>query len=168
MIFITNTLISYIQAGLASRIKSISELDSAIMLPTVILVVAYFISNMLPNTSSILTNILACIPILSMYILPTAYMLNKVSIIVITISFAVLLITLVIVYKVVSSKFKNNLLDLGKKKLEKEDEEVDTREEFVAEGEDDIVEDSFDDDEAPESVDDIIEGLFGKSGEEEE
>lgn len=124
MIFITNTLISYIQAGLASRIKSISELDSAIMLPTVILVVAYFISNMLPNTSSILTNILACIPILSMYILPTAYMLNKVSIIVITISFAVLLITLVIVYKVVSSKFKNNLLDLGKKKLEKEDEEV--------------------------------------------
>ena len=53
-------------------------------------------------------------------------------------------------------------------KEEKEDEEVDTHEEFVAEGEDDIVEDSFDDDEAPESVDDIIEGLFGKSGEEEE
>ena len=51
---------------------------------------------------------------------------------------------------------------------EKEDEEADTHEEFVAEGEDDIVEDSFDDDEAPESVDDIIEGLFGKSGEEEE
>ena len=53
-------------------------------------------------------------------------------------------------------------------KEEKEDEEADTHEEFVAEGEDDIVEDSFDDDEAPESVDDIIEGLFGKSGEEEE
>ena len=53
-------------------------------------------------------------------------------------------------------------------KEEKEDKEVDTHEEFVAEGEDDIVEDSFDDDEAPESVDDIIEGLFGKSGEEEE
>ena len=47
-------------------------------------------------------------------------------------------------------------------KEEKEDKEVDTHEEFVAEGEDDIVEDSFDDDEAPESVDDIIEGLFGK------
>ena len=53
-------------------------------------------------------------------------------------------------------------------KKKKEDKEVDTHEEFVAEGEDDIVEDSFDDDEAPESVDDIIEGLFGKSGEEEE
>ena len=53
-------------------------------------------------------------------------------------------------------------------KEEKEDKEVDTHEEFVAEGEDGIVEDSFDDDEAPESVDDIIEGLFGKSGEEEE
>ena len=59
-----------------------------------------------------------------------------------------------------------NMICEGKE--EKEDEEVDTHEEFVAEGEDDIVEDSFDDDEAPESVDDIIEGLFGKSGEEEE
>lgn len=124
MIFITNTIISYIQAGLASRIKSISELDSAIMLPTVILVVAYFISNMLPNTNNVLTNILSCIPILSMYVLPTAYMLNKVSLIGITVSFAILLITLVIVYKIVSGKFKNNLLDLGKKKPEKEDEKL--------------------------------------------
>ncbi len=127
MIFITNTMISYIQAGLASRIKSISELDSAIMLPTVILVVAYFISNMLPNANSILTSILSCIPILSMYILPTAYMLNKASMIVIIISFAILLITLTVVYKVVSGKFKNNILDLGKKKQEKEDEKTTIR-----------------------------------------
>lgn len=127
MIFITNTLISYIQAGLASKIKSISELDNAIMLPTVILVVAYFVSNMLPNTNNMLTYVLSCIPILSMYILPTAYMLNKVNAIVILISFAVLIISLIVVYKVVSSKFKNNILDLGKKKAEKEDENVELR-----------------------------------------
>lgn len=127
MIFITNTLISYIQAGLASKIKSISELDNAIMLPTVILVVAYFVSNMLPNTNNVLMYILSCVPILSMYILPTAYMLSKVNAIVILISFAVLVITLIIVYKVVSSKFKNNILDLGKKKAEKEDEDTELR-----------------------------------------
>lgn len=127
MIFITNTLISYIQVAFASKIKSISELDNAIMLPTVVLVVAYFISNMLPNTNNILTYILSCVPILSMYILPTAYMLNKVNAYVILISFAVLIITLIVVYKVVASKFKNNLLDLGKKKEKKEDEEVEIR-----------------------------------------
>ncbi len=122
MIFITNTLISYIQAAFASKIKSISELDNAIMLPTVILAVAYFVSTMLPNTNNMLTYILSCVPILSMYILPTSYMLNKISIVVVLISFTVLITTLVIVYKVVTSKFKNNLLDLGKKKLEKEDD----------------------------------------------
>lgn len=127
MIFITNTLISYIQVAFASKIKSISELDNAIMLPTVVLVVAYFISNMLPNTNNILTYVLSCVPILSMYILPTAYMLNKVNAYVILISFTVLIITLIVVYKVVASKFKNNLLDLGKKKDKKEDEEVEIR-----------------------------------------
>lgn len=127
MIFITNTLISYIQVAFASKIKSISELDNAIMLPTVVLVVAYFISNMLPNTNNILTYVLSCVPIFSMYILPTAYMLNKVNAYVILISFAVLIITLIVVYKVVASKFKNNLLDLGKKKEKKEDEEVEIR-----------------------------------------
>lgn len=127
MIFITNTLISYIQAGLASKIKSISELDNAIMLPTVILVVAYFISNMLPNTNNVLMYILSCVPILSMYILPTAYMLNKANAIVILISFAILTITLIVVYELVSNKFKNNLLDLGKKKVEKEDEDTEFR-----------------------------------------
>lgn len=127
MIFMTNTIISYIQAFLASKIKSISELDNAIMLPTVILVVAYFVSSMLPNTNNILTYILSCTPILSMYILPTAYMLNKVNAIGILISFTVLTITLVVVYKVVSSKFKNNLLDLGKKKTEKENEDLEVR-----------------------------------------
>lgn len=122
MIFITNTLISYIQAAFASKIKSISELDNAIMLPTVILTVAYFVSTMLPNTNNILTYVLSCVPILSMYILPTSYMLNKINAVIVLISFTVLIITLVVVYKVVTSKFKNNLLDLGKKKTEKEDD----------------------------------------------
>lgn len=126
MIFITNTLISYIQVAFASKIKSISEMDNAVMVPTVILAVAYMVSTMLPNTNSILTYILSCVPILSMYILPTSYMLNKVNAIVILIAFTVLIITLVVVYKVVSNKFKNNILDLGKKKAEKETESEDS------------------------------------------
>lgn len=123
IVFLTNTLISYIQVAFASKIKNISELDNAIMLPTIVLAVAYFISNMLPNTNNVLTYILSCIPILSMYILPTVYMLNKVNLIVILLSFTVLIITLIVTYKVVSGKFKNNILDLGKKKVEKEDED---------------------------------------------
>lgn len=125
LIFITNTLISYIQAWLASRIKSISELDSAIMLPTVILVVAYFVSNMIFEAGNIAIYITSCIPILSMFILPTAYLLNKASLILLVISFAILIITLFVVYKLVTNSFKNNILDLGKKKKNKEQEEID-------------------------------------------
>lgn len=121
LIFITNTLISYIQAWLASRIKSISELDSAIMLPTVILVVAYFVSNMIFDAGNIAIYITACMPILSMFILPTAFLLNKATSILIVISFAILLITLIIVYKFVARTFKNNILDLGKKNKEVEE-----------------------------------------------
>jgi len=125
LIFITNTLISYIQAWLASRIKSISELDSAIMLPTVILVVAYFVSNMIFEAGNVAIYITSCIPILSMFILPTAYLLNKASLILLVISFAILIITLFVVYKFVTNSFKNNILDLGKKKEDKEQEEID-------------------------------------------
>jgi len=124
LIFITNTLISYIQSWLASRIKSISELDSAIMLPTVILVVAYLVSNMIFEAGNIAIYITSCIPILSMFVLPTVYLLNKASFTLIIISFVILITTLFVVYKFVIRSFKNNILDLGKKVAPKEQEEI--------------------------------------------
>lgn len=128
LIFITNTLISYIQAWLASRIKSISELDSAIMLPTAILVVAYFVSNMIFEAGNVAIYITSCVPVLSMFVLPTAYLLNKASGVLLVISFAILIITLCVVYKLVASSFKNNILDLNSKKTIKEAENLDIKE----------------------------------------
>lgn len=129
MIIITNTLVSYIQALLASKIKSVSELDSVVMLPTVILVIAYFVSNVIFDLPNIAIYIASSVPVISLFILPTAYMLNKVSLIFVAFSFVVLLTTLVIVYKITTAKFKSNILDLGnKKKIENEEQAVKIKE----------------------------------------
>ena len=86
------------------------------------------ISNMIFEAGNIAIYITSCIPILSMFILPTAYLLNKASLILLVISFAILIITLFIVYKFVTNSFKSNILDLGKKKVDKENKKYDLKE----------------------------------------
>ncbi|MBR5227786.1 MAG: CPBP family intramembrane metalloprotease [Clostridia bacterium] len=129
-LLVSNTLLSYIQAYLVSKIKSVSELDNATILPITILGIAFALSNSLvfmPEMSAMGITIMACVPVLSMFVLPTAYLLNRVQIGVIILSILILIGTLILTYRFVTKHFKNNILDLGKKKIIKNEKKEKTK-----------------------------------------
>ena len=110
---VTLTMFCYIEAGFVAKVKNTSEVESAITLPMIILLILVFVGMYSTEFNATITNILSFVPMLSLTILPMAYLSGKVSILVVIISLCIQVIITYIVCKVVNKKFKKDILDLN-------------------------------------------------------
>lgn len=124
LIFLVLTvfLMCIIQAALTSKTTNISEAGNTTTILLTIVFVLYFVSTILITPlkeSSIIIYILSCIPIVSMYFIPTMIIIGQSNIIQIIIATILLVISIPISLKICSKVFKNGILDnFNKKKKE--------------------------------------------------
>ena len=125
-ILLTSILLSYIQAGITARVKSVSDIDSSQSITLTIIIIAYFLAFSITGTNNIFTKIVANIPIFSMFLMPVNYLNDVANIYTVLLSIVVLLISIVVVMNLVSRTFKKNILEIYNKNSDnKEKEEVD-------------------------------------------
>lgn len=123
-ILLTSVLLSYIQAGMTAKVKSINEMDNSQSITLTMIVVAYIVGLLTSADNNLFTKIISNVPVLSMFTMPTKYLGGVASLKTIIPSLLLLLVTIVVVVNIVGKNFKNNILDLGtKKKGSKEVEE---------------------------------------------
>lgn len=130
-ILLTSTLLSYIQAGMTAKVKSINEMDNSQSITLTMIIVAYIVAFSTSEVNNIFTKIIANIPIFSMFAMPSNYLNGVVGIFEIIISIIILLIAISLAMHIVSRKFKQDILDLGPRKAEKRDERIEIIEEEV-------------------------------------
>ena len=128
-ILLTSTLLSYIQAGMTAKVKSINEMDNSQSITLTLIIVAYIVAFSTSELNNIFTKIIANVPIFSMFAMPSNYLNGVVGIFEIIVSIIILLISIVITMNIVSKKFKQDILDLGPRKEEKRDERLEIIEE---------------------------------------
>jgi len=128
-ILLTSTLLSYIQAGMTAKVKSINEMDNSQSITLTLIIVAYVVAFSTSEINNIFTKIIANVPIFSMFAMPSNYLNGVVGIFEIIISIVILLISIVLAMHIVSKKFKQDILDLGPRKEEKRDERLEIIEE---------------------------------------
>ena len=124
-LILTIFLLSIIQAIFSSKTNNINEASNAAILLITLNVVIYIISTFLVSplkAASIFTYIFSCIPIISMYLVPTMVILGQAKIWQIIISFLLLVITNIVVLKYGAIAFKNGVLDYTKIKKDKSNE----------------------------------------------
>ncbi len=134
----TVLILSVIQAAISSKTTNISEASNATILLMVINLVIYAASSMLISPIkqiSIVTYILSCIPIVSMYFIPSMMLIGQANIFQIVIAFLILIISIPFIFKFSEKIFKEGILDYNnKKKNNKEKDEKSIRqiqEEYV-------------------------------------
>lgn len=118
-------LLSIIQAIFSSKTNNINEASNAAILLITLNVVIYVISTFLVSPlkeASIFTYIFSCIPIISMYLVPTMVILGQAKIWQILISLILLLITNGLALKYGALAFKNGVLDYSKIRKDKSNE----------------------------------------------
>lgn len=123
-ILLTSTLLSYIQAGMTAKVKSINEMDNSQSITLTLIIVAYVVAFSTSELNNIFTKIIANVPIFSMFAMPSNYLNGVVGIGEIIISIVILLISIILAMHIVSKKFKQDILDLGPRKEEKRDERL--------------------------------------------
>ena len=130
-IILTSILLSYMQAGITAKVKSISDLDSSQSLSMVIIIVAYFLAFSTTGINNLFTKILANIPIFSMFLMPINYLNDVASKYMVILSLLILVLSIMLVIHFVSRTFKKNILDLGNRSIkETVVEEDETKKEF--------------------------------------
>ncbi len=128
-ILLTSTLLSYIQAGMTAKVKSINEMDNSQSITLTMIIVAYVVAMFTSEVNNIFTKIISNIPVFSMFAMPSNYLNGVVSITEVIISILILIIAIIITMNIVSKKFKQDILDLGPRKEEKHDEKLEIMEE---------------------------------------
>lgn len=128
-ILLTSTLLSYIQAGMTAKVKSINEMDNSQSITLTLIIVAYVVAVSTSEINNIFTKIIANVPIFSMFAMPSNYLNGVVGIFEILISIVILVISIILAMHIVSKKFKQDILDLGPRKEEKRDERLEVIEE---------------------------------------
>lgn len=128
-ILLTSTLLSYIQAAMTAKVKSINEMDNSQSITLTLIIIAYVVSFTTSEFNNIFTKIIGNIPVFSMFAMPSNYINGVTSIWEVVLSLAILLVFIVIAMKFVSKNFKQDILDLGPRKEEKRDENLEIMEE---------------------------------------
>ena len=128
-ILLTSTLLSYIQAGMTAKVKSINEMDNSQSITLTIIIVAYAVSFATSEFNNVFTKIIGNIPVFSMFAMPSNYINGVTSIWEVIISLLILVISIVVAMNIVSKKFKQDILDLGPRKEEKRDENLEVMDE---------------------------------------
>lgn len=120
-ILLTSTLLSYIQAGMTAKVKSINEMDNSQSITLTLIIVAYVVAFSTSELNNVFTKIIANVPIFSMFAMPSNYLNGVVGIFEIIISMVILVVSIILAIHIVSKKFKQDILDLGPRKEEKRD-----------------------------------------------
>lgn len=128
---VTLTMFCYIEAGFVAKVKNTSEVESAITLPMIMLMILIFVGMYSTEFSATLTNILSFVPLLSVTIIPMAYLSGKISLLTVIISLTIQVLLTALICKVVNKKFKKDILDLNDIKQNKKN----TTEESIMEQE---------------------------------
>ena len=130
---ITLILMTIIQAAITSRTTSISESQNSVYLLMMITIFAYFITLgvITPETNMTLPiYILACLPLLSNYMVPAILMIGQATPALIIISLALLIISIPISFNICAKIFKNGVLNFNtKQKASKRNKEMTLKEE---------------------------------------
>lgn len=130
-ILLTSTLLSYIQAGMTAKVKSINEMDNSQSITLTLIIIAYVVAVATSELNNIFTKIIANVPIFSMFAMPTNYLNGVVGMWQILLSMFILVVAIIISMNIVSKKFKQDILDLGPRKEEKHDEKLEIIDEEV-------------------------------------
>lgn len=130
-ILLTSTLLSYIQAGMTAKVKSINEMDNSQSITLTLIIIAYVVAVATSEINNIFTKIIANVPIFSMFAMPTNYLNGVVGMWQILLSMFILVVAIIISMNIVSKKFKQDILDLGPRKEEKHDEKLEIIDEEV-------------------------------------
>ena len=128
-ILLTSTLLSYIQAGMTAKVKSINEMDNSQSITLTLIIVAYAVSLVTSEINNIFTRIIGNVPVFSMFAMPSNYINGVTGIWEVVLSLLILVLAIGIAIYVVSRKFKQDILDLGPRKEEKHDEKIEIMEE---------------------------------------
>ena len=127
----TILILSVIQAVLSSKTTNISEAGNATILLVVINLIVYILSTFFVTplkAPTAITYILSCIPIVSMYFVPTMILIGQANIIQVEISTIILIVSVVVIFQYGAIWFKNGVLDYSNKKKDKKQEEtIDTQ-----------------------------------------
>lgn len=128
-IILTSTLLSYIQAGMTAKVKSINEMDNSQSITLTAIIVAYVVSFATSEVNNIFTKIIGNIPVFSMFAMPSNYLNGVTGFWEVIISIVILIVSIFVTMHIVSRKFKQDILDLGPRKEEKHNEKLEVMEE---------------------------------------
>lgn len=134
-------LLSIIQAVLSSKTTNINEASNATILLVTVNLIIYFLSTFFVTplkAPSIITYIISCIPICSMYFIPTMVLISQANIIQVIIATVILIVSVFVVLKYAAVWFKNGVLDYTNKKTKvevKPKDEVSVQKEKIAKSE---------------------------------
>lgn len=115
VVLLTIVLYVYIFSYIASKVKSISDLDTSTVISMILQMIPFYVC-IADISNPIATNILSVLPFTSMYMLISNVILNRANIFLVLLSVFVIALTVLIVAKFVAKRFKDNILDLGKEK----------------------------------------------------
>ena len=122
-IILTVLILCVIQAALSARTTNISEASNATILLVLINLVIYLVSTLVISPikeTSMILYILSCLPIVSMYFIPSMMLIGQVNIIQIAVAFVLLIVSIPFVLKYSAKFFKEGILDNNTKKKTKE------------------------------------------------
>jgi membrane protease YdiL (CAAX protease family) len=120
---VTMLILSVVQAALSSKTTDIVEAGNATILLLTLNMVMYFLTNFAigplkePN---IIIYIISCLPIASMYFIPTMLLIGQATILQVAISTVILFISVPLVFNFSANIFKNGVLDYTNKKVKKD------------------------------------------------
>ena len=126
---LTVLLMCIIQAALTSKTTNISEAGNTTTILLTVNFVLYFVSTLLITPlkeTNIIIYILSCVPIISMYFVPSMIIIGQANVIQIVIATIMLIVSIPVSLKICSKIFKNGILDniISKKKEKNKDEEI--------------------------------------------
>ena len=131
-ILLTSTLLSYMQAGMTAKVKSINEMDNSQSITLTIIIVAYIVAFATSEINNIFTKIISNIPVFSMFAMPSNYLNGVTRLREVVLSLGILIVSIFVAMQFVSRKFKQDILDLGPRKEEKHDEKLEVMEEELS------------------------------------
>ena len=113
-----------IQAAVSAKTTNITEASNSTFLLIVINLCIYMVASLVITplkVPNILIYILSCIPIISMYFIPTMLLLGQANVIQIIIATVLLIVSIPVLFRVCGKIFKNGVLDYSNKKNKKKD-----------------------------------------------
>ncbi|MEG2310671.1 MAG: CPBP family glutamic-type intramembrane protease [Clostridia bacterium] len=118
-VLLTVLILCVIQAALSSKTTSINEAGNATILLMMLNLCLYFLAIAVISplkAPSIIIYIVSCIPIISMYFVPTMIILGHATIIQVIVATVLLILSIPFVFKISAKIFKNGVLDFSNKK----------------------------------------------------